>query len=286
MNVPEVGQSTAARCTNERQHHRVPRERGRSGPAAAGRCGGPSPGGTLGSRRLPAAEKTRDHDPSDQRQTKGDCRCRCCGPGRQRRSAAGTRYELRVQPPRGPAHVGQPAGRQHRRVRVCQPGQPQDDHAHRELDPLRGPGRWPELLPVRRRWLPLQHQGRQQRRRHLGRHLPVDVQQRRQARDEHVPVRQRSRELLQRPAPAVQADVHAGSDHRRREAHRPREQRRGCAVRRGQGDVPELRGAAQRGHHAGPRWGQELRRPGRRPVLPGSTGVRPALRGQPQGGGQ
>ena len=57
----------------------------------------------------------------------------------------------RVEPPRGAADRGRPGRRQHRPVRVRQPGPAGLRHVHRELDPVRGAQRRPELLPVRHR---------------------------------------------------------------------------------------------------------------------------------------
>ncbi len=99
----------------------------------------------------------------------------------------------------------------------------------RELDPVRGAQRRAELLPVRDRRR-VQHLRRQRRRRQAGRHLPLDVQEHRQARQQHVPLQQRPGHLDRRPEPAVPADVHARVVVQRRPVHDPRHGRPGRAV--------------------------------------------------------
>ena len=81
----------------------------------------------------------------------------------------------RLEPPRGAADRGRPVRRQHRPLRVPQPGQAGHGHAHRELHPARGACRRAELLPLRRR-RPVRDQDRQRRRREGGHHLPVPLQ--------------------------------------------------------------------------------------------------------------
>ena len=75
-------------------------------------------------------------------------RAPCCWPPDDRPRRPG---RAGVQPPRGAADRGRPAVRQHRRLRVRQPGPARHRHADRQLDPVRGAGRRPELLPVRDR---------------------------------------------------------------------------------------------------------------------------------------
>ena len=67
----------------------------------------------------------------------------------------------------GAADQPGPARRQHRPVRVRQPGRPDHGHDHRQLHPARGAGRRAELLQLRRQG-PVRDQRRQQRRRRGG----------------------------------------------------------------------------------------------------------------------
>ena len=72
--------------------------------------------------------------------------------------------DLDVVPSRSTRDQQGPGRRQHRRLRVRQPGQPGHGHDHRQLHPGRGAGGRPELLRVRRR-RPLRDPHRQRRRR-------------------------------------------------------------------------------------------------------------------------
>ena len=148
-------------------------------------------------------------------------------------------------------------------------------------EPNGGPNFYPFATDAR-----VRHQHRQRRRRQAGRHLPVDVQEHRQAGQHHVPVQQRPGHLAQRREPAVPADLHAGVVVRRRRQLRHPDQQTRRSRRRGSAtasmpDYGKLRDAG--GHHL-PGRREGLRRPGRRPVLPGPAGVRPALRRRPQRG--
>ena len=84
-----------------------------------------------------------------------------------------------------------PGRRQHRRLRVRQPGQARHGHDHHQLHPARGPGGRPELLRVRRR-RPVLDLHRQRRRRAARHHVPVQVRER-AAQPEHVPLQHRAR---------------------------------------------------------------------------------------------
>ena len=66
-------------------------------------------------------------------------------------AALGPAADGGVEPPRGTADRRRPRRRQHRRLRVRQPGRARHGDADRQLDPVRGAQRRPELLPVRRR---------------------------------------------------------------------------------------------------------------------------------------
>ena len=74
-----------------------------------------------------------------------------------------------------------------------------------QLDPLRGSGRRPELLPVRRP-RPLLPQRRQHRRRQVRHPLPVQVQDQ-DPQPELVPLRAARRQLVQRPQAQPRADL-------------------------------------------------------------------------------
>ena len=95
----------------------------------------------------------------------------------------------RLEPLGGAADQPGPAGRQHRPVRVRQPGRHEQGHDRRQLHPARGAGQRAEL-PELRRHRSLRDQDRQQRRRQ-GRHrLPVPVHDD-DAEPEHVPLQHR-----------------------------------------------------------------------------------------------
>ncbi len=116
----------------------------------------------------------------------------------------------RIQSPRGTAHRGPPAVRQHRPLRVPQPGAPEHRHAGRQLDPVRGARRWAELLQLRHR-RPLRHPHRQRRGRQGGRDVPLDVQGPLPVQG-HVPLRQRPGHVPQRQEPELLPDLPAGPD--------------------------------------------------------------------------
>ena len=86
-----------------------------------------------------------------------------------------------------------------------------------------------------------------------------------------------------RPDAELLPDLHPDRDRRRRGAQDPGRQRDRGAVGRRPGLDAELRLAAPAGHHRAARRRSDPRRPGRRPVLPGPAGVRPALRREPEG---
>ena len=126
------------------------------------------------------------------------------------------------------------------------PDRPGLRHVHRELDPVRGAQRRPELLPVRHRRR-VQHQRRQRRRRQGRRHVPVDVQERRPARRRHVPLQQRPGHLARRREPAVPADLHARVVVQRRRRSRPGSPTRPVAPSRvGAASMPDYADAARR----------------------------------------
>ena len=112
-----------------------------------------------------------------------------------------------------PGILGEPAVRQHRPVRLQQPGQGELGDHHRELERVRRAGRRPELLPVGD-GRALRHQHRQQRRRQARHHLPLEVQElpfaqgvRLVQRERHVPDEQRAGHLSHRPEPARPPDL-------------------------------------------------------------------------------
>ena len=144
-----------------------------------------------------------------------------------------------------PLVAADPADRQHRPVRVRQSGTAGLRHVRGELAAVLGAQRRTELLPVRHR-RPLRHQRRQQRRRQAGRHLPVDVQEHRQARQRHVPLQQRPGDLARRREPAVPPDVHARVIVQRAAVRHPRHRRTGRAVAGRPGLDAGLPGAARR----------------------------------------
>ena len=85
--------------------------------------------------------------------------------------------DLDVVPSRSTRDQPGPGCRQHRRLRVPQPGQPEHRHDRRQLPPRPGAGGRPELLRVRR-GRPLRDQHRQRRRRRGGHHLQLRVHDR------------------------------------------------------------------------------------------------------------
>ena len=81
----------------------------------------------------------------------------------------------RVEPPRGAADLGGSERRQHRPVRVPEPGPAEHGHDHRQLDPGRGSGRRPELVHVLAE-REVQDQHRPDGRRPAGHRLRVPLQ--------------------------------------------------------------------------------------------------------------
>ena len=149
----------------------------------------------------------------------------------------------RVEPPRGAADRRRPTRRQHRRVRVRQPRRTRHGHADRQLDPVRGAQRRPELLHVGRRH-PVQHQDRQRRRRGGRPHLHVGVRHRDPRRRRPVPVQHRAGHVARRPRPERVPDLRPDGHARGRRADRPARRRR---RRHRPGDpiaAPSLVGAA------------------------------------------
>ena len=130
----------------------------------------------------------------------------------------------------------------------------------------------------------LQHQRRQRRRRAGRRHLPLDVPEL-DYRDAATTFlyNNGAGHLARRPEPAVPPDLHAGVVVRRRPSETRIKDATGRAVatsaRRRCRTTRKLRDA---GHQAScPGGWTDLRRPGRRPVLPRPAGLRPALRRRP-----
>ena len=113
-----------------------------------------------------------------------------------------------LEPPRGAADRGRPGGRQHRRLRVRQPGQARHGHVRsptgsRSRSPTAG--RTSTRSPTD---AALQHQ-RRQRRRRAGRTSSTAGRSHndRPARQRHVPVQQRPGHLARRREPAVPPDA-------------------------------------------------------------------------------
>ena len=176
---------------------------------------------------------------------------------------------FRLEPPRSTTVGPRSHRRRHRRLCVRGPRRSRVADPDRQLDPLRGSGRRPELLPLRRSGVVLP-QRRQHRRRQVRHPLPVQVQDQ-GPQPQLVPVRVAGRELGQRSEAQPRADVLGLA--RALRARPSGEQQaggqgpaHGAEQRRAQ-DVPQLRRGRQPGDQ-GPagRW-QGLRRPGRRPVL-------------------
>ena len=149
------------------------------------------------------------------------------------------------------------------------PDAPGSRDPDRQLDPVRGSGRRPELLPLRRSGVVLP-QRRQHRRRQVRHPLPVQVQDQ-GPQPGLVPLRVAGRQLDQRPQAQPRADVLGLA--RALRARPSGEQQaagqgpaHGAEQRRAQ-DVPQLRRGRQPGDQGPAGRRQGLRRPGRRPVL-------------------
>ena len=127
-------------------------------------------------------------------------------PARRARS----RRESRIESPGSAAHVGRPADRRNRPLRVRQSRQREERHPHQQLDPVRGIRRRSELLHVRTR-RSLRHQHRQQRRCEAGHHLPVGLPQPVQE-PEDLPVQHRSRLVAERRDAELHAALHIDGD--------------------------------------------------------------------------
>ena len=112
-----------------------------------------------------------------------------------------------------PADRRRPGGGQHGPVRVREPRPAGHRDDHRQLRPVRGAGRRPELLPVRsddvRYEIHVDNDGDARD----GRHVPVPVQDARRE-PEHVPLQHGPDPFDRRPGPQRQADLH-GHAHRR-----------------------------------------------------------------------
>ena len=98
---------------------------------------------------------------------------------------------IHVVPPRSARDLEGPGRRQHRPLRLRQPGPSRHRDDHRQLHPARGAGRRPELLRVRRRRA-LRDRHRQRRRRRRRHHLPVPLPHPRPERRD-VPLQHRAR---------------------------------------------------------------------------------------------
>ena len=127
------------------------------------------------------------------------------------------RHVDRVEPPRGAGILASPQY-DNTDVYAFAPGRRQGQ-PDRQLDPVRGAGRWPELLPVGHRRA-VQDQHRQRRRRQAGHHLPLEVPQLADAqgvgqlhRQRHLPLQQRAGHVAQGPEPAVPADLRPDPHH-------------------------------------------------------------------------
>ena len=107
---------------------------------------------------------------------------------------------------RGAGDLEGSGGRQHRRVRVRQPGSARHRHADRQLHPAAGTGGRPELLRVRRR-RPVRDQHRQRRGRPGGHHLPVRFTTE-VARPGHVPLQHRTDRVAEQPELEPPPDLH------------------------------------------------------------------------------
>ena len=112
---------------------------------------------------------------------------------------------LRLESPRGIQDPQGSDGRQRRHVRVHGPGRSGQPDGRRELDPARGSGRRPELLPAGRERQVLR-QDRQLGRRPRGRCVPLGLQDP-VPQPELVPLRRSDRRLRQRSGPQPGPDV-------------------------------------------------------------------------------
>ena len=160
---------------------------------------------------------------------------------RRDRSAAHRRGG--VQPPRGAADPRRPGGRQHRRLRVLQPAEPEQRHLRRQLDcPSRSRTAGPNFYP----WaddaeylINIDNNG----------DAVADVIYRWRFRTEdqrgarHVPLQQRAGHLARGREPALPPVLHPRREHRRRRALRQ-------ADRQGQA-APSYTGAGEHGLGAG-----------------------------------
>ena len=168
-----------------------------------------------------------------------------------------------------PGDLEGPGRRQHRPVRLRQPGQARHRHDHRQLHPARGPGRRPELLRVRRRRA-LRDQHRQQRRRRRRHHLPVPVPDTRQE-PEHVPLQHRPDHAPRQPQLEPHQTYTGHPDRRAWPSQGPRLQTSPCPpVNIGPRSTPNYAALAQAAVHtlsggskvfAGQRRRRLLRRP-------------------------
>ena len=135
--------------------------------AAPTRGRGDAPDGRGGSPRPAAGGRTprgSSHEPSSRSSTPFERSDPCLAshpqhlgggshrPGARRGGVrtVGTGREQRVEPPRSAADGGRPADRQHGCLRVREPRSARLRHARQFVDPVRGAGRRPELLPLGR----------------------------------------------------------------------------------------------------------------------------------------
>ena len=231
------------------------------------RTGSAEPANTPGVTRHEREWGDEENDPGS-RSSRGR-RTRRRGSGARR---ARPRQRHGFQPQRGAADLGGSGRRQHRRLRVREPGQAGHGHDPRELHPARGAGGRPELQRLRRR-RPLRAEGRQHRRRRRGHQLPVPLPHR-DPEPEHVPLQHRpDRHALGHglePAAVLQRHPRRQArrrHHRRRLAHDARPERPDPARHDRPALDAELRLADGRGDPDAPGRRQGLRRPDRRPVL-------------------
>ncbi len=207
-------------------------------------------------------------------------RARRRGARSRRGERAGSGGRAGLQSPGGSADLGAAAVRQHGRVCVREPRQAGHHDDRGELDALRGARGRAQLLSVPRgRAVRRPHR---QRRRRAGRPaLPLDLRHQGQER-QYLPLQHRRGDQPRRPRPQRHTDVR----HRPAEAGRPEgrlheEDRRrsaGRALARRQGLDAGLQEAPRPGRAEGPGRRHLVRRAGRRPLLPGSAGLRPPVR--------
>ena len=186
----------------------------------------------------------------------------------------------RIESPRGAAHRGRSADRQHGPLCVPVAGSAQLDQLRELLDPVRGASGRPELLSLRRAH-ELRRQHRQQRGRASRHHLPVDLHDPLPiGRD--LPLRHGSGHEPQRPEPEHLSDVRPDPDQERqqRRAHQQRESR--AEQRRCRLDAELQRRSVRRGGHDHRGGCPFLGRTVRRRLLPRSAGLRPLVRRQLQ----